>query len=349
MTSSLTPEINNDWGGKERGILPMSLRPQGHDIIRTWAFYTIVKSYYHFKDIPWRDIMISGHGQDAHGQKMSKSKNNFIVAQGVIDKYSADAFRFWAASVKLGDDLPYLEKEVLTGQKFVNKLWNASKFSLMHLEDYKGKKPKKLGLIDRWLLSKLNGIIKSSTESFKKYEYSRTKADAEKFFWHSFCDNYLEISKDRLYNPDKRGKEQREAAQYVLYNGLLNVIKLVAPIMPFITEEIYQLYFKDKEKKKSIHVSDWPKANKIDEKAERAGDVMVDIIGIVRKQKALKQLSLKAPIKELVIRCPDDLKKELEGALDDIRSTTQAEEVKFDGKTEFVSSVNDKVKVGISF
>ncbi len=132
MTSSVTPEINADWGAKEerKNFLPMSLRPQAHDIIRTWAFYTIVKSYYHHNSIPWKDIMISGHGQDSSGQKMSKSKGNFIVAQDVINKYSADAFRFWAASVKLGDDLPFQEKDVLTGQKFITKLWNASKFIL---------------------------------------------------------------------------------------------------------------------------------------------------------------------------------------------------------------------------
>src|SRR3989344_5964165 len=138
MTSSVSPEINADWKGKEerKHFLPMSLRPQAHDIIRTWAFYTIVKSYYHHDNIPWKDIMISGHGQDPSGQKMSKSKGNFVIAQESIAKYSADAFRFWAASVKLGDDLPYQEKDLLTGQKFITKLWNASKFSLMHLEDY---------------------------------------------------------------------------------------------------------------------------------------------------------------------------------------------------------------------
>lgn len=347
MISSLTPEINSNWD-ERKNFLPMSLRPQGHDIIRTWAFYTIVKSYYHFNDIPWKDIMISGHGQDPHGQKMSKSKGNFIIAQDVIKQYSADAFRFWAASVKLGDDLPYQEKDVLTGQKFVTKLWNASKFSLMHLEDYKQTKVKEI--FDKWLLSKLQKIVKESTETFEKYEYARTKSEVEKFFWQIFCDQYLEIVKDRLYNPSIRGTEARESAQEGLYQGILTVLKLISPITPHITEEIYQLYFKDKDKKDSIHISGWPEYDEklIDEKAELAGDLGVDIINLVRKFKSENQLSLKEELKELILISKEkDFAEMIKSIEEDLKSVLKAKEIKFEGETS-LESEKFGVKVGIS-
>ena len=246
-TSSLTPDIaaelfkNNKIFKK---LLPMNLRPQAHDIITFWLFNTVVKSYFHHKDIPWKEVMISGWALDPHGKKMSKSKGNVVDPRETIKKYSADAIRFWAAGSNLGYDLPYQEKDLVTGQKFITKIWNASKFTFMHLKDYKLKKPKNMEIMDSWILSKLSKLVKESTEYFEKYEYSHTKLETDKFFWQTFCDNYLEIVKDRLYNPDKRGKEARLSAQYSLYNSLLTVIKLMAPITPFITEELYQYFFK---------------------------------------------------------------------------------------------------------
>ncbi|HLD00700.1 MAG TPA: valine--tRNA ligase [Candidatus Nanoarchaeia archaeon] len=353
MTSSVTPEINSRWGSEDerKEFLPMSLRPQAHDIIRTWAFYTLVKSYLHHQDIPWKNIMISGHGQDPKGQKMSKSKGNFIVAQEVIKKYSADAFRFWAASVKLGDDLPYQEKDVLTGHKFVNKLWNASKFCLMHLEDYKISKslPSKLAAYDQWLLSKLNRMIKESTESFENYEYFKSKSEVENFFWHTFCDNYLEIVKDRLYNPDQRGNEPRQAAQFALSESLLSLLKLISPIMPHITEEVYQLYFNKIEGKKSIHLSSWPKYNSklINESAEKAGDLGVEIISLVRKYKSESQMSLKEELSSLILISKEkefaNLIKVIE---DDLKAVLNVKNILFKGKT-CLESDKFRFKLGV--
>ncbi|MBT4936141.1 valine--tRNA ligase [Candidatus Woesearchaeota archaeon] len=335
MTSSLTPEINADWGGNEKKqFLPMSLRPQGHDIIRTWAFYTIVKSYFHFNDIPWKDIMISGHGQDPHGQKMSKSKGNFVIAQDAIKKYSADAFRFWAASVKLGDDLPYQEKDVLTGQKFVNKLWNASKFSIMHLEDYTEGKPTET--FDKWILSKLNTIIKNCTDNFEKYEYSKTKSDVEKFFWHIFCDQYLELVKDRLYNPDTRGNDARTSGQYTVHHTLLSVLKMMAPIMPHITEEIYQFYYSKKDNKTSIHTSQWPQYNKdlINNDIELVGDMGIDIINSVRKYKSENQLSMKEELSELILVSEEkDFQTMIAKIEQDLKAVCKVNKIIFSGET----------------
>ncbi|MEM3127094.1 MAG: valine--tRNA ligase, partial [Candidatus Woesearchaeota archaeon] len=268
-TSSLTPQIAAALiPERYNDLYPMDLRPQAHDIISFWLFNTIVKSQLHNNKNPWKECMIAGWVLAPSGEKMSKSRGNIVTPQVVMDKYGADALRFWACGSKLGENMPYQEKDVVTGQKFVTKLWNASKFALMHLEDYEHKKTD-LELYDRWLLSKLHKIIKESTETMDQFEYSKTKHEVEKFFWHIFCDYYLEICKDRIYNSQKYSEKSKQSAQFTLYESLLSVLKLMAPITPFITEEIYHHYFSKKEKKKSIHNSSWPEFNSkyIDEEA----------------------------------------------------------------------------------
>ena len=330
-TSSLTPDIAIELFDKklQKKLYPMSLRPQAHDIITFWLFNTVVKSYFHHKNIPWHDVMVSGWALDPHGKKMSKSKGNVIDPREMIKKYSADSLRFWAAGSRLGDDLPFQEKDLATGHKFATKIWNASKFAFMHLADYKGQKPTKLEMIDRWILSKLSRVVKESTENFMNYEYSHTKLAAETFFWHTFCDNYLEIIKDRIYNADKRGDEARLSAQYALYHTLLSIIKLMAPIMPFITEELYQLYYRKHENTKSIHLSKWPDIKMVDEHAEHIGDFVVKVVEFARKQKTAKQLSLKTPIKKLTIKAKIE-EKDFDDVEAEIKAATNAEHIIFE-------------------
>ncbi|MFH1408600.1 MAG: valine--tRNA ligase [Nanoarchaeota archaeon] len=330
-TSSLTPQIALKWGEDDaffKKMFPMSLRPQAHDIITFWAFNTVVKSFLHEKKIPWKDIMISGHALDPKGKKMSKSKGNTIDPLQMIDKYSADCLRFWAAGSKLGDDLPFMEKDLVTGKKFITKFWNASKFVMMHLDKYKGEKPSKFTTVDKWLLSKLHKVIEGATETFSKYEYARTRLDAEKFFWITFCDNYLEFVKDRLYNQENYTKVEVISAKCTLHEGLLSCLKLFAPITPFFTEEIYQTHFAKQEGKKSIHLSSWPAFNKklVDEEAEKLGEKLVEITGFVRKIKSENNLSLKAPIRELHLPWQEE---EIKTILADIKSITHAETIHF--------------------
>ena len=313
----------------QKKLHPMSLRPQAHDIITFWLFNTVVKSYFHHKEIPWHNVMISGWALDPHGKKMSKSKGNVVDPKEMIAKYSADSLRFWAAGSRLGDDLPFQEKDLVTGNKFTIKIWNASKFAFMHLADYNGKKPAKLEMMDRWILSKLSRVIRESTENFLDYEYSHTKLETETFFWHTFCDNYLEIIKDRLYNADKRGKEARLSAQHSLYQALLAIIKLIAPIMPFITEELYQLHFKKHEEVKSIHIAKWPEIKMADEHAEHVGDFVVDVLEFVRKQKTAKQVSLKTTVKKLTIKASIE-EKDFDAVEAEIKAATSAEHIVFE-------------------
>ncbi|MFH0979196.1 MAG: valine--tRNA ligase [Candidatus Woesearchaeota archaeon] len=348
-TSSLTPFIAARWKEDEKlfkRVFPMSLRSNGHDIITFWLFNTVVKSLLHEGQLPWKDVMINGYVMDAKGEKMSKSKGNIVEPMEVIEKYGADCLRFWAASTKLGDDVPFVEKELVSGRRMVVKLWNASKFTIMNLEDYDGKKPE-LEAMDKWIISKMNRLIKRCNEGFRDYEYSTTKQEVEKFFWHQFCDNYLEICKDRLYNKEQRGEEARRSAQYTLYNVALTIIKLIAPIMPHITEEIYQMHYADKEKKKSIHISGWPvyNDNLINDKAEQIGDLAVDIVGMTRKAKSEKSYSLKKPITKLVIRAK--LKKEeFEKIIGDIKGATVAEDIVY---KELDKNAKDEFETEISF
>ncbi len=322
-TSSITPEISSNWAHKgEYDVVhqnvPFDLRPQAHDIIRTWLFYTIVKSYFHFGRAPWKRVMISGHAQDPSGRKMSKSLGNIIEPQDMIVKYSADALRFWAAGATLGDDMPFQDKDLMTGQKFATKLWNVMKFSMMHLEDYEsavaavtlkmGVVPSSvevggLELFDRWLLSKLHKMITLATSRFDAFEYAKAKVEIEMFFWHALCDNYLEIVKDRLYNPQVRGVDSRVSAQFALDNALLGVLKAMAPIMPHITEEIYQLRYAKSEGTVSLHVSSWSAVPDVflDLDVEKVGDMCVDVITTVRKYKSENKWSMKEPLAMLRI------------------------------------------------
>jgi valyl-tRNA synthetase len=338
MTSSMTPQIAVRWLEQPKDFknrFPTSLRPQSHDIIRTWAFYTILKSYLHFNDIPWKDISINTFVLDSEGKGMSKSKGNVVWADDILKKYSVDAFRYWVGTASYGSDLFFREQELVMGEKTVTKLWNASKFVIMHLKDFDViKEPKNLEIVDLAMLSKLNDLVKVCIDKFDKFEYGKASQELYTFFWNVFCDNYLEIVKDRLYNPDKRGQDSRTSAQYVLYKSLLTLLKLFAPIMPFITEEIYHLYFNEIEKEKSIHVSEWPKYNKRlkNGAAEEIWDKFIEILGRVRETKAKYNKSLKH---EIILTIDEEDRKSLMPVLDDLKSVCKAKKILF-GKFRIV-------------
>ena len=292
-----------------------------------------MKGIYHHKEIPWKNIFISGHVLDPKGESMHKSKGNTVEPSEVLSKYSADALRFWASSSNLGNDLRYLEKDLSTGDKTIKKLWNASKFVLMNFKDNKDnktkmKKPKQIEAFDSWVLSKLNNVIKNSTESFESYEYSKAKQETDLFFWKIFCDNYLEVIKERVYAPEKRGQSEKDSALYTLDVCLLSILKLFAPIMPFVTEEIYQSHYKNIENVNSIHISEWPKYNSklVNPEIEKLGDKIIEIITKVRRAKSEKNLSIKTSVKRLVV---DLTESELQPFLLDLKAVTCAEKIEF--------------------
>ncbi|MFO7711368.1 MAG: valine--tRNA ligase [Candidatus Woesearchaeota archaeon] len=325
-TSSLTPQIAAELVDPElqKQIYPMDLRAQAHDIITFWLFNTVVKSQLHNRVNPWKDVVISGHALDPHSKKMSKSKGNVVAPQDMIEKYSADALRYWAASSRLGDDLPFQEKDLVTGKKTTVKLWNASRFVFMHLEDFTPEEVP-LEIMDRWLITKLHRCIQVCTNAFEGYEYSRAKFQVDNFFWKTFCDNYLEVCKDRLYNPEERGHEARRSAQLTLHEGLLTTLKLFAPIMPYITDEVYRQKWSG-----SIHNSLWPEYDetKIDEHAEKVGDILINIVEEVRRAKSDSNVSLKTPIKRLSVRAKMT-QLDLNEVEDELKAITKAQKVDF--------------------
>ncbi len=337
-TSSLTPTIVKElFKGKpvyEHLINnPMDLRPQAHDIISFWLFNTVVKSKLHFDMMPWKNAMISGWMLDPKGKKMSKSKGNVVEPRDMIKKYSADCLRYLAGSSKLGDDLNFQEKSLVTGKKISNKIWNSGKFAIMNLEGFDPTtkiEDVKLREFDKWILSKLQKTISTATEEFDQYHYFKATSSSELFFWQILCDNYLEIAKDRIYNPDTRGKDAKLAAQYTLYHSVKEILKLFAPVLPHITEAVYQLYFSKTEGINSIHQASWPTADNdlLNEQAEIHGDFAVKILNAVRKFKSENQVSLKRDIK-LQISCSDDEKAIFESLQNDLQAVTRATELSF--------------------
>tara|TARA_Y100000310_G_scaffold344244_1_gene455955 strand:+ start:14745 stop:17087 length:2343 start_codon:yes stop_codon:yes gene_type:complete len=319
-TSSLTPQIASSLVNNKIKI-PYSLRPQAHDIIRTWAFYTIVKSFLHESKIPWQDIGISGF-VTLEGKKMSKSKGNVIAPQEIMEQYGSDSLRFWAASSKLGEDLDYQEQDLIAGKKFITKILNATNFVFMNLK-YQEKAPKLIET-DRIFLSELNKLIDSTTKSFDEYNYSKATQETQSFFWKSFSDNYLEIIKNRVY---QGSAEQKASAFYTLYQSLLTIIKLMAPITPYIAEEIYQTHFKPHEKQKSVHLESWPKPvpNKSLKHDDKAWNKMIEIITAVRAAKSMAKTAMNTPISLTLTK--SDLKL-LEQMLPDLQAVTTSKVLK---------------------
>ena len=325
FTSSLTPQLSTKLTNSEEKLFPMSLRAQAHEIITFWLFNSVVKSRLHFGKNPWSDVAISGI-VTRKGEKMSKSKGNVVAPQDVMEEYGADTLRYWAASTKLGRDLEYNEKDVITGKKFITKLLNASRFVFMNLNDYDGEKPEKLHPTDKLFLARLDNLVSSCTGHFDNYDFSRARFEADNFFWKVFCDNYLEIVKNRVYNG--KGNE-KISAQYSLYNGLLKILKLMAPFTPFITEEIYQEYFRKREKDRSIHVSVWPSETDVEEKDENAEEkleLLTKIISEVRQEKSRAKKPMNAEI--LLTLEKESLKEFSDEILKDLKSVTNSSEIK---------------------
>jgi valyl-tRNA synthetase len=324
FTSSMTPQISTNLIKDEKirkKLFPMSLRPQAHEIISFWLFNTLLKSRLHFGKNPWKDAVISGY-VTMKGEKMAKSKGNVINPQEILEKYGADAMRYWAASAKLGDDFDYQEKDLVTGKKLVTKLMNATKFIFMNLEDYNGKKPKTLEPIDKLFLDKLNTLVKNSTENFEKYEYSKVKNEVDSFFWNDFCNNYLEIVKKRVY---KGEGNKKISAQYTLYNSLFTILKLFAPIVPFITEKIYQENYRKKEKIKSIHICEWPKFEKVKENKLDEWILLLDLISKIRQEKSNAKKPMNA---EIILTISKDNFSNLKNFIEDLKDVSNAEKIK---------------------
>jgi valyl-tRNA synthetase len=327
-TSSLTPRIcaslAAEHGLDEEAFLahPLSLRPNAHDIIRTWDFYTIVQSLLHRGEIPWRELMIAGHAQDPSGRKLSKSKLQAADdPTNTIEQFSADAVRYWTAGVRMGGDTALSADAFRQGNRLITKLWNAARFVLQssrfpaesqsHVPDAAAQ-PRTLSASDRWLLARLGQTVARATAAMEDYEPAGARAAIERFFWSDLCDTYLELVKYRLSGRDlpdgtTATPGERAAAMHTLRTALRGVLALLAPFLPHVTEEIYlQGGFAEEEGSTSIHVAPWPDAAMFaaDREALDAGQTMLAIIEETRRWKAERSLSVATPILMLAITCP---------------------------------------------
>ncbi|HBS47760.1 TPA: valine--tRNA ligase [Candidatus Dependentiae bacterium] len=304
-TSALTPQLNANWPQNDVGIkMPMSLRPQAHDIIRTWAFYTIVKAHYHNKTLPWTTIALSGYVTADGKEKISKSKGNAkFTPQSMLELYPTDTIRYWSANGRLGCDTILNDTQLKIGNRLVTKLWNAFRFCKEHIANYEKSENIKHGKLNQWLLHKFSQTYAQYIKQFDTYEYTAALQEIETFFWQIFCDNYLELVKDQFFNPDKYSKKEIESTRFALYEVGFGILQLFAPFVPYISESIYQIIYKDKEDHISLHQT------KLDAKrfsyeftnSATIFDELVNIIGQVRKLKSEKALSLKTELKELQI------------------------------------------------
>jgi valyl-tRNA synthetase len=289
--------------------------------------------------------MISGHALSAERSKVSKSKAHAEAGPlELIERHSADALRYWATATRLGNDATFSPDTIATGRRLMTKLWNASRFAQQHLQDMQRQDlatpPAHLLPTDRWLLSRLARTVRYVTAELERYEYATARAEVERFFWSDLCDNYLELVKARLYSAHG---DERGAAQWTLYHALLIVLKLLAPYLPFITEEIYQGLFRAWEDASSIHNSAWPAEHPewIDYTAEETGQALLEILRHVRRYKAEHDLSVGAPLDTLRISTRPGSRMVLELILTDIRSATRAQHIVLE------ESGDDSAQIGV--
>ncbi len=305
VDSSITPLIIAGWPDEERmkKLYPVSLRPQGVEIVRTWAFYTIYRSGVALTGIPpFETILLNGNVLAPDGKKMSKSLGNVISPSELLKDYPADAIRQWAAmSGAMAKDRPFSYEDIHYAKAFLNKLWNASKFVIN--AGIRQEKPARLKTVDRWILSKLNATIKEVSEAMERYEFHKAIHAIHRFFWNDFCDYYLEYVKYRVYE-----NNEKEGALYALTEVLEKTLLLLAPFTPHITEEIYQIFGRG-----SVHKQRWPFGEKVDEEAVKKGEMLKEIVSKIRQYKSNNRLSQGAELERCVVKgsIDEELKEEI--------------------------------------
>jgi valyl-tRNA synthetase len=298
-TSSLTPQIAGRWGTDPdlfARVFPMDLRPQSHEIIRTWLFATVTRSHLEFGSLPWANATISGWILDPDRKKMSKSKGNVVVPTELLAQYGSDAVRYWAANGRYGVDTTFDPGQLKVGRRLAIKILNASKFVL----SLPGPVGPPTSPVDRSLLAGLGSVVRDATASLEGYDHTGALEATERFFW-MFCDDYLELVKARAYNEAGAGGA---SARATLRQALDVLLRLFAPFMPFVTEEVWSWW-----QEGSVHGAAWPALGPA--AVAEAGDPAVlataaEVLGQVRKAKTAAKLSIRAEAARVVVRGPDE-------------------------------------------
>ena len=334
-TSSMTPQIASHWAKdpeRHQKVFPMDIRPQGPEIIRTWAFYTIVKAYLHEKQIPWANALINGWVMDPDRKKMSKSKGQAVTPEHLLVQFSSDGFRYWSAKARLGVDTMYDEANFANGKRLTTKLYNAVKFAAGHIltADQSKLTPQAItDPLDLSFLGHLKQVVTRAGRYFENFEYADALQETESFFWEKFCDNYLELIKVRAYQEgDSAGKLSALATLRLTLNVTL---RLFAPFIPYFTEEAWSWMFAGESgKRRSVHTSDWPDETEFkDIKPSAEGDpfgAAMEVLSAVRKVKSEAKVSVKTPLKSLKISGSSEDLKVLKSVWGDLLGTVGAQE-----------------------
>jgi valyl-tRNA synthetase len=326
MPSSLSPQVNDGWalGGTDPALAPMSMRVQAFEIIRTWLFYSVVQSELLFGRVPWRTALISGWGLSEQGKKLSKRDlgksagpdgYNRYVPDDVMGKYGADAVRLWATRSRIGTDLRYNEKDIRTGRKFAVKLWNVGRFLSMNLGDLDvsatatAPPPGERDIVDRWVLSHLADTVAEATAAFGTHDYMQAHQAASRMFWSVYCDRYLEMIKDRL-----GASGDRDSARWTLRESFRVLLGLFAPFAPFVTERMYQQFYRTHEGTISLHLTRWPEPDERwrgDRPAVEAVDQLTVILDATRALRSGLRLGNSARLGKLTVQAHDDAARSL--------------------------------------
>jgi valyl-tRNA synthetase len=326
-TSSLTPQIVGRWQEDPdlfARVFPMDLRPQAHDIIRTWLFSSVLRSHLEFGTLPWAHAAISGWILDPDRKKMSKSKGNVVTPMSLLEEHGSDGVRYWAASGRSGADTAFDTGQMRVGRRLAIKLLNASKFVLANASAGAQAAPSSVegrvtAAVDRGLLTMVGRLVRESTDDLEDYNYARVLDRTESLFWF-FCDNYLELVKARRYGD--QGAEAAVSANAALLGALSPLLRLFAPFLPFVTEEVWSWW-----QTGSIHASRWPKPEELfaiaggeHDDDVRALELAAAVLGEIRKKKSEEQRPLKTPVARATIRLPDRDRSLLLAAEADLRA-----------------------------
>jgi valyl-tRNA synthetase len=324
-TSSLTPQIACRWHEDTdlfTRTYPMDLRPQAHEIIRTWLFSSIVRAHLEFDALPWDHAAISGWVLDPDRKKMSKSKGNVVTPMRILEQYGSDAVRYWAASGRPGTDTTFEEGQMKIGRKLAIKLLNASKFAL-GVAGADGEVPEPIAAttaLDRAVLATLAGLVSDATAAFAEYDYARALDHTERFFWR-FCDDYVELVKQRAYGG--AGEPGAASARATLVLTLDALLRLFAPHLPFVTEEVWSWW-----RPGSIHRASWPDPAALRAVTADAAPAVfttaADVLSQVRKAKTEQRQSLRVEVPRVVVYDTSERLTLLDAARDDVRDAARA-------------------------